>query len=314
MLKIPPNRTVSVSIDLDHELDYAKVYGIQTFTPTKEYVYEQSLPRILKLLDEFSAKATFFVVGRDLTNKKRLAALKAILAKGHEIANHTYSHHHNFHKLTQEMKAEEVKKTHELVWQKLRYTMVGFRAPGYNIDSDTLQILKRLGYWYDSSVHPTIAHPLLRAALYLKTKQRASLASMGPISVITAPLKPYRCASTSVTQTDLDSPLVEIPITVVPTVRLPLFGTTQLALGTNYFRLVSPLLEKMSFINFEIHGIDLVDSPSEGFSWFTRHPGMQRSAKERTYIYHAILSWFSSRYKFTTLQAIAEIVRQDRFL
>lgn len=310
MQENPPNRFIAVSIDLDHESDYAKVYGIHNFSPATEYLYEQSLPRVLKLLDEFRAKATFFVVGRDVANKTRLRVLKTILQYGHEIANHTFSHYHNFHNLGSKMKLEEIEKAHEAVWHHFRYKMVGFRAPGYNIDSETLHILKKLGYWYDSSVHPTIAHPILRLALYWKTRERASLASMGPLSVITAPIVPYRCDLSSVTQIEPSSSFVEIPVTVVPFVRLPIFGTTHLALGARYFQTIAPFLQKLSVINFEVHGIDLIDKPSKNFSWFLRHPGMQRVAEERMHIYRSILSWFSRNHQFTPLQTIAEMVQK----
>lgn len=304
-------RYLSVSVDLDHESDYATVYGIHSFTPKGEYLYLQGLPRILKLLDEFKAKATFFVVGRDVGNRKRLRVLRAILEQGHEISNHTYSHYHNFHKLDSKMKSEEIEKAHEAVWRHLRYKMVGFRAPGYNIDSETLRILKKLGYWYDSSVHPTIAHPLLRLALYWKTRERASLASMGPLSVITAPLEPYRCALTSIGKVDQHSQLIEIPITVFPRLRLPLFGTIHLALGSGCFLLLSPLLQRMSTINFEMHGIDLADKPSGNFSWFARHPGMRKTARDRGRIYREILNWFSQGYQFAPLKTITEMVRKS---
>lgn len=47
-------------------------------------------PKILALLERFDARATFFVVGRRAEEYPHL--LTEILSRGHEIANHTYTH------------------------------------------------------------------------------------------------------------------------------------------------------------------------------------------------------------------------------
>jgi peptidoglycan/xylan/chitin deacetylase (PgdA/CDA1 family) len=47
-------------------------------------------PKILDLLDQFQARATFFVIGRRAEKYPHL--ITEILSRGHEIANHTYTH------------------------------------------------------------------------------------------------------------------------------------------------------------------------------------------------------------------------------
>ena len=47
-------------------------------------------PQILKILEKYDAKATFFVVGNEV--KKNPKILKAVADAGHEIGNHTYNH------------------------------------------------------------------------------------------------------------------------------------------------------------------------------------------------------------------------------
>lgn len=47
-------------------------------------------PKILDILDKYSVKATFFVIGVNVKNYPN--QLKNILERGHEIGNHTYSH------------------------------------------------------------------------------------------------------------------------------------------------------------------------------------------------------------------------------
>jgi len=50
-----------------------------------------STPKILDLLDEANAKATFFVIGRKL-EKEGAAIAREIVARGHGIACHSYAH------------------------------------------------------------------------------------------------------------------------------------------------------------------------------------------------------------------------------
>jgi peptidoglycan-N-acetylglucosamine deacetylase len=47
-------------------------------------------PQVLKTLEKYDAKATFFVVGEAV--KKHPAVLKEVFNDGHEIGNHTYNH------------------------------------------------------------------------------------------------------------------------------------------------------------------------------------------------------------------------------
>ncbi|XAP79673.1 polysaccharide deacetylase family protein [Citromicrobium bathyomarinum] len=48
---------------------------------------------VLPILDRYDARATFFLIGEDL--KRHPQAARQILAAGHELGNHTYSHQRN---------------------------------------------------------------------------------------------------------------------------------------------------------------------------------------------------------------------------
>ena len=49
-------------------------------------------PIILDLLDRYGIKATFFMIGRNVESYPVVA--KEVMARGHEIGNHTFSHPH----------------------------------------------------------------------------------------------------------------------------------------------------------------------------------------------------------------------------
>ena len=62
-------------------------------------------PAILKILEEYGIKATFFMVGENVGYYP--AAAKAVVEAGHEIANHTFSHR-KFGRMTEEEMRREI--------------------------------------------------------------------------------------------------------------------------------------------------------------------------------------------------------------
>lgn len=73
---------------------------------------EESIPAMLKVLEENEAKATFFVTGRWAAKNSLL--VKEVASKGHEIENHGYSHPHP-DKLSVEGNRQEIAKTEEII-------------------------------------------------------------------------------------------------------------------------------------------------------------------------------------------------------
>ena len=65
-------------------------------------------PAVLDLLGKHGAKATFFVVGKEIPRNEAL--LSRMVAEGHEIGNHTYTHPHTI-SLSREALREELERT-----------------------------------------------------------------------------------------------------------------------------------------------------------------------------------------------------------
>ena len=51
-------------------------------------------PAIMDLLDEYNAKATFFLLGRNILGRE--AIIRQVAERGHEICSHSYEHLHNW--------------------------------------------------------------------------------------------------------------------------------------------------------------------------------------------------------------------------
>lgn len=83
-------------------------------------------PRLLDMLRQRNIKATFFVVGRNVREYPQI--VRRILAEGHELANHTWSHQ-ALSGMSAERVHEELSKTHEAVREVAGYQMRLMRPP-----------------------------------------------------------------------------------------------------------------------------------------------------------------------------------------
>jgi len=84
-------------------------------------------PLILDLLDQYDAKALFFIIGNRA--EKFPAVIKEIQARGHIIGNHSWSHHHYFDFFSVNKMIVEVERTNELLQQILGEKPLYFRPP-----------------------------------------------------------------------------------------------------------------------------------------------------------------------------------------
>lgn len=82
--------------------------------------------RLLALLDQYGAKATFFVIGKKVEKSPELA--KRIVANGHAIGNHSYSHP-RFAKISSGQQDEEITQAHETIKQHVDVSTSLFRVP-----------------------------------------------------------------------------------------------------------------------------------------------------------------------------------------
>src|SRR5690554_7474510 len=67
---------------------------------------------VLKLLEKYQAKATFFYIGNQI--EANLDVVEQVVAKGHEIGNHTWSHP-DLTKISPEEVKQEIESTSEII-------------------------------------------------------------------------------------------------------------------------------------------------------------------------------------------------------
>ncbi len=146
---------LAVHVDLDGVQQIFRAHG-RSYRGTGDPVFASGVETMLRLFDDARIRATLFVIAEDLRDSTKRAALKSAVASGHELASHTMTHP-NLLRATRSQKEREIVDSKAVMEDTLGVAVRGFRAPGYAIDSEALQILAGAGYLYDSSVFPTAA-------------------------------------------------------------------------------------------------------------------------------------------------------------
>lgn len=100
---------------------------------------QRQTPKILEVLEQYQAKATFFVVGDRVDRFPEIVRME--LSKGHEIGNHSY-HHPSFQNLGRDSILSELTKTQQAISQATGQTAVLFRPPGGSYNQNIINISK----------------------------------------------------------------------------------------------------------------------------------------------------------------------------
>jgi hypothetical protein len=229
----------SLSLDLDNQWSYMKTHGDAGWESYPSYL-DVVVPRVLDLLAERNLTITFFVVGQDAALPKNHDAIRAIAKAGHEIGNHSFRHEPWLHLYSEAEIDAELARTEAALVPLAGAVPRGFRGPGFSLSEATLAVLARRGYAYDCSTFPTFLGPLARAYYFatakldpLQREERRFL--FGTFSEGLRPLKPYRWSLPQ-------GKLLEIPVTTMPFMRVPIHVSYLLYLG-----MASPALSRAYF-------------------------------------------------------------------
>lgn len=100
--------------------------------------------KILEILKKHDVRVTFFMTGGWVESYPE--DVKAILAAGHDLGNHS-ENHKNMSQLSDEEKKEELMKVHTKVQELTGYDMFLFRPPYGDYDNAVVNVAKDCGYY-----------------------------------------------------------------------------------------------------------------------------------------------------------------------
>jgi len=102
----------------------------------------------IKILDKHGIKSTLFTVGE--LAPKIADRLKAHINNGHRLALHSYKHIAPMDISVSQFR-KQTEKAKKMLTDLFGTDIKGFRAPCFSLDKERLDILKELGFSYDSS-------------------------------------------------------------------------------------------------------------------------------------------------------------------
>lgn len=146
---------MSVDVEDWFHVENLKEVVLRSSWDTRERRVERNTMRILELLEERGARATFFILGWVAERHPRL--IRLIAAGGHEIASHGYGHELVYSLSEAEFRAD-VERSKKCLEDATGQPVTGYRAPCFSITNWAVAVLQEVGFEYDSSAFPTVAH------------------------------------------------------------------------------------------------------------------------------------------------------------
>jgi polysaccharide deacetylase family protein (PEP-CTERM system associated) len=153
-----PGMSMCNALTIDVE-DYFQVSALAPYIARNEWDarecrVERNVERILAMLDDYGARATFFTLGWIAERYPKV--VQSIVKNGHELASHGFAHQRASAQSPEAFFSDI--QLAKIVLEDLTGVEVrGYRAPSFSIGPDNewaFECIERAGYRYSSSVYP----------------------------------------------------------------------------------------------------------------------------------------------------------------
>jgi peptidoglycan/xylan/chitin deacetylase (PgdA/CDA1 family) len=159
--------------------------GLTTPTPLSRGEFgARAAPRILAFLQSRGIRSTWFTPGFTIETWPR--ECEAVVKTGHEIAHHSWAHVPPADQ-SRELEEADMVRANEAILRLTGRKARGYRSPSWDLSPNTIELLVKHGFVYDSS--------LMGADYWPYPARRGDVAQLG---------QPYRFGE--------ETPLIEIPI------------------------------------------------------------------------------------------------------
>lgn len=307
----------SISLDLDNLWSYQRTHGDPGWKERRSY-FPALMPPLLDLLDQLACRITFFVVGADAAIPQNVPLLRMIIARGHEIGNHSFQHECWLHRYSREQIDTELGMAEDAIVAATGERPRGFRGPGFSWSPVLLEVLAQRGYLYDASALPTYLGPVARAYFLatarLSAEQRRKRRDLfGSFRDGMRPVGAYRWRLAGGRE------LLEIPVTTVPLVKTP-FHMSYLIYLSRFSRslmraylLSAVKLCRRMGINpsFLLHPLDVLDAGDAPELRF--FPGMDVPAQTKRALVRDVMAVLADHFTLVPMSSHAvQAVAHDR--
>ncbi len=257
-------------ITLDIEPDFTH-YAFDPNRPRFYGLFDEpgQFDRFCNLMAKHDVKLTCFVVGSVL--RDRPDHLRELARLGVEFGSHSLTHD-----LDVQGTESEVRGGVDAFAEFFGHLPQGYRSPFFKLRSEMLETLERLGVCYDSSFMPSISP--INPAVYHN---------------LNGPIRPFRWQGFS---------LVELPLAVLPRIRLPLALSYIKVFGTRFYSILERILGIPDPLVTFLHPMNLVYSP-QAFDLLSARWQIANSRNRR----HGfeIFDWFLTRLRANGYQFVS---------
>jgi peptidoglycan/xylan/chitin deacetylase (PgdA/CDA1 family) len=235
------SNTVILTFDVDGQRVFDFLHHLD-----RDVFLEKGLIRAVEFLKSHNLDATFFTVGKNIIDFPHVH--KEL--KDFEIGNHTYSHPYFLSRKSLDEKKFEIEEAHSIITNFYGVTPKMFRAPDYQIDRESIAVLKGLGYRGDSSIVKVLLPPTY---LLNYAKQR------------------------NILKDDFEFPLTSFII--------PFNGTSAIFLGFRLAKLIFEfLLKKHKVVIINFHARDFVNMRIDKPGFWRREKALETTLKFLNYM------------------------------
>lgn len=182
---------ISISVNFD---SLNEAYG---FPPGyRDPSFFDGFDRLATLAGKYEFPLSIFIIGKDLEHQDHAARVREWRQMGHEIGNHSWSHHFNIGALPPNEIDSEIERAHNAIAHASGVEPVGFICPAWATSRAVIRKLVGLGYEYDTSTFPSVLlYPMAaRIAFNHRKHPRKALRMLHRKdwqTPLVAPLHPY---------------------------------------------------------------------------------------------------------------------------
>lgn len=243
-----------LTLDGDGAWCYRAIHGVvgaSEEVDVDDPVLLQGVPRFLALCERLQARATLFVVGRDLKNPRYRRLIKDAARAGHDVESHSFSHAYDLSRWRKPAIVDDLNASIDAIADVTGRRPQGFRAPGYNLSADLVEACVDVGFVWSSSLLPSPAYFAARAAVIGRTGAQALVRHSAPsASLLGRPwdfLLPRRRHRGGLAEFPMSAPL-----------GVPFTGTTLALLSDRAAAAVTRAACQSDDVSLEVHAADFV--------------------------------------------------------
>jgi peptidoglycan/xylan/chitin deacetylase (PgdA/CDA1 family) len=290
-----PDRALVLHFDLDSPAALLRFWGGNSEAVDLEDFFQKALGRALEFLDAAGTPATFFCVGRELEGSPTARRLLGDAhRRGHELGNHTYSHPYGLTLLSESDQEAEVRECTRVIRDVTGHAPIGFRAPGYDLNTRLMNLLEAEGFLYDSSVFWSILNPLFR--LYHRCWSTGDTHNGLVQHSRLAPRRPYFPSRENWIDAGPPRAILELPLPRVGACGWPFYNNFLLSVGPGWARRLVAQARQRHLV-YLFHLIEFVDLSDGLPDAIRRHPNVQVSVRDKIQRMNAIVSQLRQRYE-----------------